>query len=131
MEEDVVNALLADSGVAAIVADRITWAVRPQAEALPAVVLHRITAGRHYTHEGRNGLEGPLIQIDCWGSNHGAAKRLARAVIAALDTLTTSPFQAAFVEGERDDNEWGEGPDATGAAGFFRTSLDVRVWLTT
>jgi len=122
MEESLVAQLLADAALAALVARRIKWLARPQASALPAVVLQVVSGPRGYTFAGPDGLTGYLVQIDCWAGTYPAAKGVARAAIAALGALS-APFQAAFVEGERDSFE--AGPAATD---FFRTSLDVRVW---
>lgn len=128
MEEDLRALLLAAPGVTALAGQRVTWVMRPQGSQIPAVVLHRITAGRSYTYQGRESLTGALVQIDCWGPTYAKAKALSRAVIAALDALTT-PFHGAFVEGERDTYERGDAPPTTsGTPDFFRTSLDVRVW---
>lgn len=127
-EEAFVAHLLDDAGVTDIAARRIGWATRPQGSALPAVTLHKIAPGREYHMGGPVGLNGPLVQIDCWGSTYGEAKRLARAVIASLDRIRGGIFQAAFLEGERDSFEPGDGPRESGAADYFRTSLDARVW---
>ena len=128
MEEDLRTQLLANAAVKALVAQRVTWVMRPQGSPIPAVVLHRIAGGRDYTYGERESLTSPLIQIDCWGQTYAQAKALSRAVITALDSLS-APFQGAFVQAERDTYERGDAPPTTsGTPDFFRTSLDVRVW---
>lgn len=76
-----------------------------------------------YTAAGRDGLTHYRVQIDCFGARYGDAKRLARAIVAAIGRLTRPAFEACFVEASRDDQD----QDAAGQP-VFRTSLDVRVW---
>lgn len=128
MEEDLYAALLADAGVTAIVADRISWVDRPRAEALPALVLQVISRPFTYTLHQRDGLVGVLVQFDAWGETYDQVVALARAVVAFTDSLTAAPFQAAFLETQRDGFEPGDGPQPDGAIDLYRTSLDVRVW---
>jgi hypothetical protein len=132
MEEALLAALAANAAVAALVGDRIGWGLRPQGEGLPAICLHLVSAPRTYTLAGRVPTVHRLVQVDCWGGAFDDAKLTARAVQAALDTLTAAPFQGAFLEGERDDSAEREavrppGVDADGAEDLFRTSLDVRI----
>lgn len=128
MEEALQAALLADAGVAAIVGTRVSWGARPQASCLPAVILHVVSAPMEHTYRGRVGLVAHLIQIDCWGGSYLAAKTLARAVMAALDGMKTAPLQAIPLDVRDDDFTQGDGPDASGASDFYRTSIDARIW---
>jgi hypothetical protein len=128
VEEALREALLADAGVSAIVAGRVSWGARPQASALPAIILHVVSAPMDHTHRGRTELVGHLVQIDCWGGAYLAAKTLARAVLAALDGMKTPPLQAFPLDVRDDDFTQGDGPDASGASDFYRTSIDARIW---
>lgn len=128
MEEALRAALLASAALATIVADRISWGARPQASSLPAVILHVVTAPSDHTYRGRVGLVGHIVQIDCWGGSYLDAKTLARAVLAALDGLKTPPLQAFPLDVRDDDFVQGDGPDASGASDFYRTSIDARIW---
>ncbi|MBW8814035.1 MAG: DUF3168 domain-containing protein [Caulobacterales bacterium] len=130
MEDALLAALLADAGIAAIVGDRIAWGLLPQADELPALVLHRITGGFDYVQDGRVDTITPLVQVDCWAGSYGGAKTLARAVMAALPAISADPFQDCSVIDERDDGEAADGPAADRSESFFRTSLDVRVCIT-
>lgn len=123
MEEALLTHLAADAGVLALVADRIVWAARPQGEALPCIVMHRITGDRDYHQLGRSGLVESIVQVDCWADTWLAAKGVARAVITALDTVIAPPFQKAFVASERDGFEVGDE-----GAGLHRTIVETRVW---
>jgi len=128
MEEDLVAQLLADAGLSALVGDRITWNLRDQAGALPAVVLHLIDATRQRFLGGRrSGFEGAYLQADCWGSTFAEAKDVSRAFRAALDNLTGA-FRGSAEEHERDDAFLDPAPVGHRPAELHRTSLDVRVW---
>lgn len=123
MEEQLLQHLAGDAAVTALVADRIVWNARPQGEALPCIVLHRITGGRDYAMAGRTGLVESVVQIDCWGERWLSAKQVARAVVASLDGLAEEPFQAAFIDAERDTMD----ADDDGRE-FHRTMVDTRIW---
>jgi hypothetical protein len=127
MEEAIIARLLADSGVAAIVATRVFPGSRPQGSALPAAVLNRISGGPEYADDGEVGLEQGRMQIDCWAATYGEAKLLARAVTACLSafegTINTTTFEFIELENERDLREGG----GNSADYPFRTALDFVV----
>lgn len=114
-------ALHADAGMQAIVGDRVDWGLRPAT--LPAVRLLLVSKVPFYTHSGRDSLTPYRVQADCFGDRYGVAKRVARAVEAAIEQLTRPAFDACFLEGERDDQD----TDAAGKP-VHRTSLDFRIW---
>jgi hypothetical protein len=123
MEEQLVDFLLADTTLAALVGTRINWLLRPQGAGLPAVSLQLASSAREYTMAGREGLVGYLVQIDVWAASFKSMKQVSRAIVAALDDLSTGSFQGAFIESERDTVETDEA-----ATTFFRGSIDARVW---
>jgi hypothetical protein len=131
MEESLIQLLLADSGLSALVSTRVYPGSRPQGSALPAVVLNRISGGPGYADDGETGLTNTRIQIDCWAATYGQAKLVARAVTASLSdfqgTIGNTVFCSVMLEDERDLREGGgnvpENP--------FRTSLDFDVWAET
>ena len=128
MEEAIIVKLLGDGGVAAIVGTRVFPGSRPQASALPAIVLNRISGGPDYADDGEVGLEQGRIQIDCWAETYSGAKLLARAVTASLSafegTVGGTTFQFIALDIERDLREGGSNADAYP----FRTVLDFLVW---
>jgi hypothetical protein len=127
MEEAIIIRLLADGGVAAIVATRVFPGSRPQGSELPALVLNRISGGPLYADDGEVGLEQGRIQIDCWAATYTEAKLLARAVTASLSafdgTVGTTVFEFIELENERDLREGGAGSSDYP----FRTALDFMV----
>ena len=84
MEEAFRAALLAHSGLAALVGTRIDWGLRG---AVPSVRLLVVSKVPIQTYGGPIGLTPYRIQADCFGAKYGEAKRVARAVEAAVATL--------------------------------------------
>ncbi|WP_088346307.1 MULTISPECIES: DUF3168 domain-containing protein [Rhodomicrobium] len=128
MEEALIARLLAAPGVAAMVGPRLYPGRRPQASALPAATLIRISGAPVYTDQGEAGLASARVQIDCWGESYAAAKLTARAVIAALSAFAGLAggvtFQNILLDAERDFSEGG----SNAADYLFRTTLDFIVW---
>ena len=121
MEEALRAALLATSGVTALVADRLDWGLRP--EGATSVRLQLVGTVPVYTHAGRDALTPYRVQADCFGRRYGEAKLLARAIEAAVGGLTRPAFEACFLLGERDDQD----TDVAGQP-LHRTSLDFQIW---
>ena len=127
MREALRARLLADSGVAALVGDRVSWAARPRAGALPAIALHMISAERQYALGGSSGLVRSRVQADCWGLTYAAATKVARAVLADLSGLRDAAMrvQGTFAVDERDlVDEEGSGASEI----LYRVSLDFMIW---
>jgi len=128
MEEALRAALAGDDDVAALVGTRIHWAERPQGNALPAIVLHRIAGGRDYHGAGASGLVRSLVQADCWAATYTDAKTLARAAASALSGLASTiggtELQGIFIRSERDMPPEPDG----GAERYHRVSLDLELW---
>ena len=124
MEAALLAKLLATAGVTALVSTRINWSRRPQAEALPAIVLHRIDGLPDVHHGGRSGLVVSRVQADCWGSTFGSAKAVARAVENAITAQTftqgATRFDVILIADERDSTSDETTP-------LFRTSLDLMI----
>lgn len=127
MEQSLINLLLGNAGLAALVGTRINWNTLPQGSSLPSVALHLITGQPDYTYQGRQGLRKSMVQIDCWGGSFSSAIAVKNAVIAALD-LISAPLLGVFIEDLSDAFTQGDGPQSTGTVNFHRASLSVRVW---
>jgi hypothetical protein len=98
MEQSLIQRLLSNSGLSALVSNRVHPGSRPQGSALPAIVLNRISGGPGYADDGETGLTNARIQIDCWAATYRQAKLVARAVTASL-----SDFQGNMTVGENLD----------------------------
>lgn len=127
MEEALVQQLLANSALTNLVGQRITWSLRDQGSALPAIVLVLVYDPPEYLMDARGGFTETVLQMDCWGRTYGEAKTVARALDAALAGLT-DPFRRAFIDAFSDDAFRDDAPVSGGGSTLYRTSLDVRLW---
>lgn len=121
IESLVVQRLLADPAVAALVGERVEPLKLPQKPTLPALVYSRVSTKRVLTHDGP-GPERPRIQVDCWASTPREAKDLAAAVRACLDAPELPPgdLLGSFLDNELDLHE----PES----GLYRVMADYFVW---
>lgn len=127
MEEALVARLLAAVAISEIVATRVNWGFRVQAESLPAITLFNVSPARTYTFKGPSGLAGPRVQVDCWAADFATAKALSRAVIDTIEppaTVAGINFHAAFLANERGPST----EDLGGGNAVHRVSLDFFVW---
>lgn len=83
----VTQALLADSGVSAIVGDRINPIIGPQGGSYPDIVVHQISNPDEILLSGTGSYPNARVQIECRASTATAAMALGDAVIAAFDGL--------------------------------------------
>lgn len=125
MEEAFVAYLAGSTGLTAIVGDRIDWAVRPQAELTPSVVLHNIVSTPVYSDEGFSGLTSVRIQVDHWAKTYALAKQASRETTQRLTGTNTQFtyggffFQSVLKEDEQDTFEQG-----AAAEELYRVRLD-------
>jgi len=120
MEEAFRAILLASSGVTALCGNRIDFGSNAPGAPNPRIVLWTIGDTEGLTQDGPDGLSVGRVQVDCYGDTYISAKRLSRAVRAALDGYSDSGFQGVFLAGTRDTREGGTNePDRP-----YRTSLD-------
>ncbi len=123
MEEDLVTRLTGDTAIAALVGDAVSWFGRARGDALPALVLGKVSPGRDYTHDGADGLDGPRVQFDCMAATADGAYALSRAVLACMETPATvgdTTFHTAFLEGEN----WTDQGEQDGGEALFVLALD-------
>lgn len=127
MEADLIGMLLADAPIAAVVSDRIRPTSRVQSEALPSLVVTRISGGPGYADDGEIGLEAARVQIDAWAETYTTAKDLARLVRNKLSAFSgvfgVTNFTYIMLDEERDLRE----PGANAAEYPFRTIVEFIV----
>ena len=123
MEKDLRALILADPAVAAL-SPRVAWGERPQAGALPAVVLTRVSGVPTYDMDGATGHAETRVQADVWSATYASGDVTAKALEALLSgyrgTYGGTVFHGVFSEGVNDLREAG----ANDADRFFRVSLD-------
>lgn len=126
MEEAFVSYLLAGVDLGGIIAGRIDWGIRPQAQNTPAVVLHAISSVPVYSDEGFADLTSARIQADCWAKTYAQAKDAARKLHDRLLAGGSAKFvhggiefQFVFKDDEQDSFERG-----AAAEDLYRVRLD-------
>jgi hypothetical protein len=128
MRQALIDRLLADAGLAALVGSRVDWLKRPQAGALPAITLQVTSSPYTYTMKGRTKLVDRQVQMDSWAADYPTVEAVRLALVAALDGPYEDPIRGLFIENERESFEGRDDPDSSGSTDFFRVSLDIRVW---
>jgi hypothetical protein len=117
--------LLADASVAGAVGTRVFWVTRPQATALPAIVLQVIDDRRPVHLQGMEGSRSSRVQLDTYAATYAAAVALAREAIDKLkdpETVSGKEFGPAFVDSLRDLSE-----NVNGTL-IHRQSVDLLIW---
>lgn len=66
IDETVIQILLTDPPVAAIVGARVYPNELPDASTFPALVVTKVSGGGSYTLQGDAGLEDARVQVDCY-----------------------------------------------------------------
>ena len=127
-EAAIIQRLLADGAVSALVSDRIEPGRRNQGTAFPAIVVNWVDGAPVYTDDGETNLQQSRIEIDCWADTYSGAKDLAAAVKASLSAFqgvsSGVTFQNVLLDAERDLSEGGGG-----AVDYpFRVNLDFIFW---
>lgn len=106
-------------------ADRVYWVERPQATALPSIILQTVTGDYPQTYGGLQATRDPRIQMDVWGRTYAEAKAIMVAALAALNGRTVSngiAFDNIIFEGERD------GLERLETTNVYRRGIDLIVW---
>ena len=125
LSQALVTRLLADTGLAAAVDDRIHWSIVPQDTPLPYIRLQVVSDHEDTDIKGRPLPHDARVQMDCFAMSYGETRMLAKLVKAAL----REPAQVAGVQfgraqfaGPRDGGEDGDG------SWVHRASLDCALW---
>lgn len=118
--------MLAAAGVAAIVGARVTWAIRPQGAALPALVLTPVGGVTRTLVEGGADLGRMRVQADAFAATHKGAWDLIEAALAAV----ASPFANGGVRFASAGHTAARSLADTLADGatVFRATADFNLW---
>jgi hypothetical protein len=117
--------LLAASPVTTLVGQRVYWVDRPQAAALPAIVLQVISDPRPQHLKGFDDLRETRVQLDVFGTSYASVLAITEAALAALVPENTGNgiiFNRALVDGARDLGE------RTETQFIHRRSTDLLIW---
>ena len=116
--EEAFRALLVGAPSVGLSGTHVNFGTHPQGTTLPAIVLTVVDNAQGLTLGGPDGLWEGRVQVDCYGDDYSAAKRLSRAVEGILNGHADDAFQGIFLVATRDTHETG----ATDRP--FRVSLD-------
>lgn len=86
IEADIRSALIASTGVTALVGDRISALVAPEGETRPYITYQVVSDDRHYTLCGASDLRMGRVQVVCHAPEYGQAKQLSRLTIDAIES---------------------------------------------
>lgn len=120
--------LLADADIHAKSGGRISWGLRPQARALPALVLSAVGGSIATLVDGEPGLRRTSVQADSFASSHAEAWALSEAVLAAV----AAPIERDGVRLQSAGHSAARSLPETAPDGgsLFRVSVDLDFWHT-
>ncbi len=116
-EVQLIQLLLANTGVANIVDRKVFPLIIPQGTKLPCVTVQRIAGMPANTLSGASGLEEIDLEIDAWGRTYSQVKDLAIAIRGAMPAQ--GPWGAHLIQ-DRDLFE----EDSS----YFRVMMRYKVW---
>lgn len=122
--------LLANGGLSSASGGRITWGSRPQAAALPAVVLTKVAPGRGWTHDGPDPLVNPWLQVDFWGKTQAEVAALSAVFQTEMEwpTEVTAGGWIFLPPGLLVSEQWPGPEDLEGGGQAYRIIQDYRFW---
>ena len=130
IEEGLAAFLKANTGIAALVGDRVYLNKLPQTVTPPALTFRRVDGPRVNTHDvsGSAGTAHPRFQFDAWGVTSASCKAVTDAVRSALQGYhgamgtgaTAVTVQGALLQNEQ--------PDDFSDAGLMRYYSDYIIW---
>lgn len=126
MELKLIELLLANVGLQAVVGDRVHWLRKPASVAVrPYLNLQIVDAPVDYHTQGETNLYRTQVQCDLWGETYMDAKAARDALVAAVSgyvgTLGDVNFRGIFVTGGNDRNDETTGSETQ----LFRKSVDI------
>ena len=111
LDEAVVDYLLGQPGIAALVARRIYPDYIPQDEQLPAIAYTLEDESSRQTQQGPSGMREAIYQINIWADTRREVMAVAREILVALNgyrgAFKDIPISGAFFDGmsrERDSD---------------------------
>jgi hypothetical protein len=126
---DLINYLLADASITAVVGARVTPSSTAQGTALPALTLHGVSGAPLYADDGEVGLNDDRVQIDCWAITYAEARDLSDLVKSRLSAAQDvsqgdTTFIYMLLDNYQDLREGG----SNAAEYRYRVSLDFEIW---
>jgi len=94
IEIDIRSAMLADTGLSAIVSDRIAAMIMNAGELRPYITYQLISDNRYPTLNGSSNNRSGRFQINCFSTNYGQAKQISELVQEIIES--SSSFDSIF-----------------------------------
>jgi len=88
IEQAILKELLADSGITALIGERLHYVKAPQDVAKPYVVLLKASGPREYSHDGASELARPRFQFSCFATTYYQAKQIAEAIRSVIEAFS-------------------------------------------
>ncbi|MDD4986375.1 MAG: DUF3168 domain-containing protein [Dehalococcoidales bacterium] len=128
IEQALMTFLLAQSGITALVGDRIHFVRAPQDVAHPYLVISKVDDPGMHSHDGPVKLGDPRLQFSAFAETYGAAKLVTAAVKTALNGYkgTMGGDGGVFVGGVFYDDETDLDPGD--GSGLFGVAADYIIW---
>jgi len=129
IEKAIITKLLATPAVVALAGARIYPGSVPQGDAMPAVVVNKISGAPVYTDDGQSELQSDRVQVDAWGSTYTDAVTLAHAFKSSAclsgfaGQVAGITIEFAMIDAERTEREGG----SNASEYRFRYSVDFLV----
>lgn len=127
IEQALKKYLEAQSGLTALVGERIDYVRAPQDVAAPYLVFFKVSGPRVHSHDGVSDLANPRFQFSCFAGTYYEAKQVAEQVQTALDAYSGTmggaggvSVGACFYENETDIYETD--------ANLFHVAVDYLIW---
>jgi hypothetical protein len=127
LEEGIYTLLVNDSGVSALVVDRVFPVQAPEGAPAPLIVFLGVSIVPVTGVSGQNKLTKKRMQFDCYGQTYSDAKKLEKAINHVLinyqgtlgdsDSTYVNGIQALLSQDLFDSD-----------ANLYRVSLDFEVW---
>lgn len=99
------------------------WVRVPQGEALPYIVLQRVSADRRYTMQKQTRLIASRVQIDVYAETYAEVRSIGAAIVATLSNYRGQGIEAIFVGPDRDL----PAEDTGEVKRLFRGNFDITV----
>jgi hypothetical protein len=84
-QSDIVNAILTDSAVCAIIGENVFADVAAGNATAPFIVYQQVSDSSETTLDGARSVSFPLVQFSCWASTKSGAIDLASKLKAAIE----------------------------------------------
>jgi hypothetical protein len=127
IEQALMTYLLAQSGITALVGQRIYFVIAPQETAKPYIVVTKIDAPEVGSHDGPAELASPRFQLSVFAVTYSAAKNISAAIKTALDgysgTMGGAGGLHVDIPRREDENDFYEE-----STGLFQVASDYIVW---